>query len=72
MNELIEREILGEYADQGFSLEEDGDHTLLLYFKDLDKEIATFSQLGPTEHQLRETCRQYLARLNNPVGAADL
>jgi len=65
-------EILGDYADQGFSLEEDGDATLLLYYKDKDKEIATFSQLSPTTHQIRETCRRYLAGLNNPVGAVEL
>ena len=65
-------QILGEYADQGFSIEEDGDDTLLLYYKDTDKEIAIFSQLGPTEHQIRETCQRYLARLNNPVGAVEL
>ena len=54
-------QILGEYADQGFCLEEDADATLLLYFK--DKIVAVFSQLGATQHSIRESCKRFITKL---------
>ena len=61
-----DHQILGEYADQGFSLEEDADATLLLYYK--DKMVAEFSQLGATQHSIRESCKRFIECLKEPAG----
>lgn len=49
---------LGEFAELGFSLEEESDHILELYFK--DKCIARYIQEQLTIPILREGCRNYL------------
>ena len=57
-----DKQVLGEYVNQGFSLEEyDGDHTVVLWFK--DSMIAAFSQLGATPESLRATCKRHLEKL---------
>jgi len=63
-----QQDILGEFAGQGFSLHEDGDHSLEIYFKDSPKPFAVFSQLGPTKSKIQEACKQFMERLNG-VGA---
>lgn len=66
------KDILGEFANQGFSLEEVGqtpNGTIFeIYFKDAPTGIR-FSELWATEDGIRNACRQYLLRLNNVVGA---
>ena len=54
--------VLGEYADEGFKLREDGDHTVELCFK--DKVITYFSQVGTTVENIRGNCQRYLDSLN--------
>ena len=54
-------EVLGEYADCGFKLEEIGDDELVLYFK--DKKIATYNQIKVTIEIIREGCKNYLASI---------
>ncbi len=66
MNGNIEREILGEYADQGFSLEEDSDEALLLYFK--GTMIAAFQQTRVKPEDIQAACRRFEKGLTNPVG----
>lgn len=65
-----DHQILGEYADQGFSLEEDADETLLLYFKDKNPEVAVFSQLGATQRSIRAACKRFITTLKEPAGVA--
>lgn len=52
---------LGEYADYGFSLREDGDHILELSFK--DKVIARLNQTKVTIPIIQEGCHNYLANI---------
>jgi len=52
---------LGEYAEQGFSLKEVGDHILELSFK--GKGIANFSSSGATFDGIKEECQDYLRLL---------
>lgn len=69
MNGKTENQILGEYASQGFSLEEcDGDHTIVLWFK--DTMVAAFSQLGATRESIQDICKRHLEKLTTPVEAA--
>ena len=63
-----DKEILGDYADQGFTLEESQDDILELYFK--DNMIAVFSQLGATQRSIRQTCKRFITRLREPIGVA--
>ena len=65
MNGNIEHQILGEYANQGFSLEECADHVTVLWFK--DTMIAAFSQVGATEQSIRDVCKRHMERLAEVV-----
>jgi len=68
MNGKTESEILGEYASQGFSLEEyDGDHTRVLWFK--NTMVAALSQVAATPGAVQDICKRHLERLANSVGA---
>lgn len=49
---------LGEYHSKGFSLVEQGDHTLSLFYK--DERIGYFSQIGMTIMALHKACEDYL------------
>lgn len=49
---------LGEYADIGFSIKEDADHILELYFK--EKCIARFNQARVTPQILQEGCKNFV------------
>lgn len=51
-------DILGEFADYGFTLKEPDDHFLELYFK--DKKIATYNQEKVTPEIIRQGCHNYL------------
>lgn len=65
MNENIEREILGEYADQGYWLKEYDDHIVTVGYK--DKEIAAFPQMATTPEMLKGACERHQARLREPA-----
>ena len=53
--------VLGEYADEGFKLREDGEDVELCF---KDKFIAYFSQVGTTVENIRGNCQRYLDSLN--------
>ena len=59
MNGNIEKEILGEYTDQGFSLQEVDGHTEL-YLK--EARIKIFPPGEATEQNVREAIEQFLKR----------
>ena len=61
MNGNIEKEILGEYTDQGYWLKEYEDHVITVGYK--DKEIAAFSQVSATPEMLKGVCERHQARL---------
>ena len=58
MNIIAEKEILGEYADQGFSLEECDGH-IELYLKD-SKIIKSIPKDETIGIKIREACAQFL------------
>ena len=55
-------EVLGDYADLGFQLEEEGDHIISLWFK--EDWIANFNQARVTKEIIWQVCQGYLDRLN--------
>jgi len=55
----IDKMALAEYADIGFSLKEDADHILELYFK--EKCIARYNQSRVTPAILQEGCKNFVA-----------
>lgn len=62
-------EVLEDYADLGFRLEEEADHIISLYFK--EDWIASFNQTRVTKEILWQVCQGYLDGLNGkgePVG----
>lgn len=59
MATVLDTITLGEYADIGFSLKEDADHILELYFK--EKCIARFNQSRVTPQILQEGCKNFVA-----------
>ena len=61
MNGNIEQQLLGEYAGEGYSVQEDADHVLVIWFK--GQMIAAFSQLGATPEAVRNICRRHKERL---------
>jgi len=52
---------LGRYHSKGFRLVEPDDHILVLYY--LDELVARFSQVGATIPAIRETCQEYMERV---------
>jgi len=50
------KDILEDYADLGFRLEEEGDHTISLYFK--ENWIARFNQTMVTKETIWEVCER--------------
>lgn len=52
---------LGEYAEMGYQLRENGDHIVELFFKDV--RVDTFSQVGATSEALQKACRKHWDRL---------
>ena len=70
MNGNIEREILGEYAEKGYWLNDTYcDHVVTVGYK--DKEIAAFPQTAATTipEALRAVCQRHEAKLREPVEA---
>ena len=68
MNGNIEREILGDWVDKGYHLNDTyDDHTTTVIYK--DKVIAAFSQtaITTTPEALREVCQGHDARLREPA-----
>lgn len=65
---MNQHEILGEYADEGFHVEEPDDDVLTLYFK--DRMVAAFSQLGATQRSIRNACKRFMGRMREPAGVA--
>ncbi len=49
---------LGEFADQGFTLEHHDDHLLLLMHE--GEQVAVFSQTGATKESLQAECADHL------------
>lgn len=60
-----DQEILGDYAQQGFSLQEYSDDCLELYFK--DRMIGVFSQIGATKEGIRGACGRFMEKLQVEV-----
>ena len=65
MNGNVEKEILGEYADQGYWLKEYEDHVITVGYK--DKEIAAFSQMSATPEMLKGAAERHQAQLRETV-----
>lgn len=62
MDAYIEESVLSHFAEMGYSLkEDDGDHTVALYFK--DGYIDRFNQTKTTEAHIREACQEHWNRL---------
>lgn len=53
---------LGEFAEMGYDLRQNGDHIVELFFK--DALVDRFSQLGATIEEIRNSCRKHWGRLN--------
>lgn len=53
--------ILGGFTEDGFSIEELGDHIIALYFK--DKQIAIYNQLRVTPEILQGECQRFIDNL---------
>jgi hypothetical protein len=64
MNARTELEILGDFVDQGYHLEEEADVTVTLWFK--DQNLGAYSQFGIVAEDLRNACRRHMARLAGP------
>jgi hypothetical protein len=65
------REILGDWVDQGYFVREYGDHIVAVCFKDNGgKELAVFNQTEATQEDLQDVCRRHHARLIESAGAA--
>ena len=63
-----DKEMLGEYADQGYWTKEYDDHVITVGYK--DKEIAAFSQIAATPEALQRACSNHQKRLHQPVGVS--
>ena len=50
---------LGEFVQQGFTLEHRDDHLLFLMHE--GEQVAVFSQTGATESSLQDECTKHLA-----------
>ena len=58
MSTRVQEEALGEYAQQGFTLENDGDIAVHLIHE--GERVASFSQMGATKESLRDECCLHL------------
>jgi len=72
MNGNIEREILGDWVDKGYSLKEYDDHVVTVVYKDKelkDKELAAYPQTVATTTPavLRSVYQRHEARLREAV-----
>ena len=55
-------EVLGDFADLGFRLEEEADEITVLYFK--ERFIDYFNQPKAQKEIILQACQKYLDRLN--------
>lgn len=61
-----DKQALGEYADEGYRIQEYDDHVVTVCFK--DKELAAFSQVGTTPEALQAVCKRHKDGINgNPA-----
>lgn len=60
------REILGDWVDEGYWTKEYDDHVVTVGYK--DREIAAFSQSAATPDALQRACAQHQKRLREPAG----
>ena len=52
---------LGEYQGKGFSLVEQDDHIIILFYR--DERVAVFNQTGLTIQVLHQTCAQWMEKV---------
>jgi hypothetical protein len=55
----LNSEVLGQFADRGFSLSMPDDHIIVLLHE--ERSIAIFSQAGATPSSLQQECARHLA-----------
>ena len=67
-----DKEILGDYADEGYYLREYADHVVTVCFKDEAKELAAFSQTLATPEALRAVCQRHKDRTNHNLGIGQI
>ena len=70
MAQVKDKEILGDYADQGYYLKEYSDHVVTVCYKDDSEELAAFNQTIATPEKLQAVCERHHARLVTPVASA--
>jgi hypothetical protein len=70
VKDSVDQEILGEFADEGFSLElveyRPGDSIFEIYFKGAPTK-RRFSELWTTPEDVRKACKQFKEGFNEPV-----
>jgi hypothetical protein len=68
----INREILGDWVDQGYFVREYDDHIVAVCYKDNgSKELAVFNQAEATPEALQDVCKRHHARLVEPARVAN-
>lgn len=60
--------ILGKYGDMGYRIEEDGDHSLLVYFKELFLEEVKQTAYYLIPEAIQRICQEHFDLIN---GLAD-
>ena len=64
-----DREILGDFANLGYGIEENHQEgTVSVIFK--DQELATFDQETATKRMLQAACKRHMDRLVESVGVS--
>lgn len=58
LQSLLNATLGDEYMRAGFCLVEQGDHVLVLFYR--DEQVAVFMQSGATIPAIREACREHL------------
>ena len=66
ISRMVRSACLGKYSELGFSLQQEDDHILELWFK--DQRIARFSATGATLKEIKKECHRYLENLNDKLG----
>lgn len=61
---------LREYEDMGFSIKQEGDQSISLYFK--DRFIAEFNATGISLVKMGDECQKYLDNINRNIPYSDL
>ena len=64
MNGNSNKQALGEWADQGYFINEYADHVVTVCYKDdTDRELAAFEQTKATPEALQDVCKRHHERL---------